>query len=66
MTEHDAVIAVDVSQRYALTVRMDRNLAERFRTVAFRDRRSLSVTAVALIERYVEGKEAEWAATSST
>ena len=66
MTEPDAVTASDVSPRYALTIRMDRDLAERFRTVTFRERRSLSVTAVALIERYVEGKEKEWAATSST
>jgi predicted transcriptional regulator len=51
-----AQTSVDV---YALSVRLDRKLAERLKLVAHRERKSMSEITEALIRSYVERKEAE-------
>jgi predicted transcriptional regulator len=49
---------------YALSVRLERDLAERLKVVAHRERKSMSVIVVALIRTYVERKEREWTSTT--
>jgi len=52
------------SDVYALSVRLDRSLAERLKVVAHRERVSMSEVAAKLIESYVSRKENEWASTT--
>jgi len=52
------------SDLYALTARLDRELAERLKVVAHRERKSMSEIAEGLIRSYVKRREQEWASTT--